>query len=41
MQTTHSDIIVVIAGDIKTTKTVDRSQLPNRFWFCMLVSVDG
>ena len=25
MQTTHSDIVVVIAGNIETTKTVDQS----------------
>jgi len=41
MQTTHSYIIVVIAGNTDTTKTVStEDQLPNRFWFCRcMVSV--
>jgi len=37
MQSTHSDIIVIIAANIETTKTVDRSPAAKQ----MLVSVDG
>jgi len=37
MQSTHSDIIVIIAANIEKTKTVDRSPAAKQ----MLVSVDG